>query len=82
MTDRGRSKRTQALITLFWVAALAATTTNTLEAFIDPEGSWWMALRAALSIAATVALLVLAGSWLADRRLSRRTAGHRPGQSP
>jgi hypothetical protein len=68
MTEREKSERTLRLEALCWLALLAAVTPNTVAAFASPAGGWWDPLRAALSTAFVVALLVLLASRVADRR--------------
>jgi hypothetical protein len=46
---------------------LAALTTNTVEAFTQPEGAWWDALRFALSAAFALSLLAVVAARVRDR---------------
>lgn len=68
MTERPkmRSPRREMLLTGFWVAFLAATIPNTVEAFTDVDGTWWVVVRVVLSSAFTLVLLALIADWASD----------------
>jgi hypothetical protein len=63
-----KSERTARLETLFWIAFFFAIVPNTIDAFADPSGDWWTALRIALSTIFVLVLVALVASKLADRR--------------
>jgi hypothetical protein len=63
-----KSERTDWLETLFWVTFALAVTTNTVEAFGAPSGSWWSVVRYGLSGLFIVSAIAVAISKLADRR--------------
>ena len=68
MTEHARSRRTERLELLCWLALLAAITPNTVAAFASPAVAWWDALRFGSSTAFAVVLLALVASRVADRR--------------
>jgi len=61
------------LVAAFWVAFLVATVPNTVEAFTDVGGTWWLVVRAVLSSIVTVVLIVLIADWVTKRLAKRRT---------
>lgn len=67
-TERRPAERTATLQLVFWVTAVFAVTTNTVEAFVDPSGDWWDGLRLSLSILCSLSLIVLLLSIVIDRR--------------
>jgi hypothetical protein len=68
MTDRARSDRTARLEALCWLALFAAITPNTVEAFANPSGELWHALRFGLSAVFAAVLLAVLASRFGDRR--------------
>jgi hypothetical protein len=68
MTERAKSRRTERLEVLCWLALLAAVTPNTVAALASPDAAWWDPLRFGLSTIFVIALLALVASRVADRR--------------
>jgi hypothetical protein len=67
-----RSSRTVSLQTVLLVAFFAATVPNTIEAFAEPKGQGWTALRLTLSSIFTCVLLAWLASLAFDFRAYKR----------